>query len=50
MNVIKVVPRMRYACGLSVGAVNGSLQRADLAGLGWRLPAGLDVDGLYERL
>ena len=61
MNVIEEVLRMRHgcgrsqreigsACGLSVGAVNGLLQRAELAGLGWPLPAGLDADGLHERL
>ena len=47
MNVLKEVLRMRYACvrsqreigsvcGLSVGAVNGLLQRAELAVLGCR--------------
>ena len=61
MNVIEEVLRMRHgcgrsqreigsACGLLVGAVNGLLQRVELAGLGWPLPAGLDADGLHERL
>ena len=35
---------------LSVGVVNGLLQRADLAGLRWPLSAGLYADGLHERL
>ena len=59
MNVLEVVLRIRYAygrsrreigsaCGLSVGVVNGLLQRADLAGLGWPLPTGLNADGLRE--
>ena len=61
MNVIEEVLRMRHgcgrsqreigsACGLSLGAVNGLRQRAERAGLGWPLPAGLDADGLHERL
>ena len=36
-------------CELSAGAANRLLQRADLAGLGWPLPADLDADGLRER-
>lgn len=61
MKVIEEVLRMRHACcrsqrevgracGLSTGAVNGLLQRADLAGLGRPLPTDLDADGLHERL
>ena len=56
MNVSEVVPRMRHACGrfqreigsacgLSVGAVNGLLRSAELAGLVRPLPAGRDADG-----
>ena len=45
MPVIEEVLRMRHACGLSVGVVNGLPQRADLAGLGRPLLAGLDADG-----
>ena len=61
MNLIEEVLRMRHgcgrsqrkigsACGLSVGVVNGLLQRSDLAGLGRSLPAGLAADWLHERL
>ena len=61
MNVLGEVLRMRQGCGrsrreigsvwgLSVGLVNGLLQRADLASLGWPLSAGLDADGLHERV
>lgn len=61
MNVIEQVLRLPHvwgrsqreigsACGLSIGAVNGLLQRAEPAGLGWPLPAGLDGDGLKEWL
>ena len=61
MDVIEEVLRMRHecgrsqreiarACGLSAGGVNQLLQRADLAGLGWPLPADLDAEGLRERL
>lgn len=61
MDMIEDLLRMRHGCGrsqreigivrgLSVGTVNRLLQRTDLAGLGWTLPAGLDTDGLHERL
>ena len=38
------------SCGLSAGAVNGLLQRAARAGLGWPLPEGLEPGQLHERL
>ena len=61
MNVLEEVLRMRHgsgrsqrkigsACGLSVGVVNRLPQRAELSGLGWPLPAGMDADGLHKRL
>ena len=61
MNVLEEVLRMRRGCGrsqrevgsvcgLSVGVVNGLLQRADRAGLRWPLPTGLDAAGLRERV
>ena len=38
------------SCGLSAGAINGLLQRAARAGLGWPLPEGLEPGQLHERL
>ena len=38
------------SCGLSAGAVNGLLQRAARAGLGWPLPECMEAGQLHERL
>jgi transposase len=61
MRKIKEILRLRFGLGLSIrqianscsisnGGVSGYLQRAQVAGLGYPLPEGLDDDALHQRL